>query len=93
MRERQELPGKLPAGGGVGLQEAVLCQLIRIGRGIREAVHHVADVVKDVGGQLRKDIVPFVLRGDDMRPPKNRIRLGCFGSNGGSLTGTCGPDV
>ena len=46
-----------------------------IGCSVSQAVHDVADVVKDVSGQLGKSVVPLVLRRNNVGPPKNGIRL------------------
>ena len=75
MGKCQELPGKLPAGGRVGVQQVVFGQRIWIGCSSSQAVHDVTDVIKDVGGQLGKSVVPLVLRRNHMGPPEDRICL------------------
>ena len=75
MQKRQELSRQLPSGRSVFLQQTVLDQLIGIKSGVCESVHDVADVVEDVSGQLRQDIVPFVLSGDDSRSAENHLSL------------------
>ena len=75
MGKCQELLGKLPVGGCIGFQQVVFCQLIWIGCGVSQAVHNVADVVKDVSGQLGKSVVPLVLRRNNVGPPEDCIRM------------------
>ena len=61
MGKSQQLLRELRAGGGVRFQQAVLGQLIGVGRGIGEAVHDVTDVIENFSGQLRENIVPLGL--------------------------------
>ena len=93
MRKIQELAGR-----SVGFQQTILHQVVRIRCVIHKAVHLITDVIEDVGRQLGKNVVPFVLRGHNMRAAKNGFRLleppfGLLGSKASSLTGMCSPDV
>ena len=75
MREGHQLPGQLPAGGRIGLQQAVPHEFIWVRCVVGKAVHHVANVVEDVRGHLGQYLVPLCLRRHDMGAAEDRVRL------------------
>ena len=75
VRKSQQLPRQLPTSWGVRLQQAVFYELVGVGGGVDKAVVDVTDVVENIGRELGEDIVPLVLRRDDMGPPEDGIRL------------------
>ena len=49
-------------GRSIGFQQTVFYKFVWVGRVVREAVHHITDVIEDIGRQLRENIVSFFLR-------------------------------